>query len=142
MTTAVVVGKSSVHRILRAYFLYSLVLASALSIFYSMRLDTLAAGHDRLLRLGQLSGITLLALLFLTWVHRWPMPFDGRLPGTPSHVRPALYAVLCLGLIPPVVVAIFVLQGVAFSGDEGAYLVQADFFAHARLWGAVTSVQR
>ena len=59
----------------------------------------------------------------------------GRLPAR------MLFAGGCLTLLVTILIGVFALEEVPLSGDEGAYVYQADLFAHGQLAASVTPIQ-
>lgn len=128
----------------RVLFAYILFIAAALAIFsscFAFELDTLSAGRSRVLRLVQLGLITALSIGFLLYLWRkaWPDAASARI----LRVSSVRLGVGCAGLalLGAALIAMAVLQSVSLSGDEGAYLFQADLFAQARLWAVSSPIQ-
>lgn len=129
------------RRALAAYAGFALVGLGVLSICYTLGIDTFAV-RSRALRLVQLGLVTTLSFAFL--LYAWRRPWL-ELALTRLRRRPASWLYLCcvsVALIGAAATAIFVLQGVALSGDEGAYVFQAGLFAHGRLWTLPSPVQQ
>lgn len=129
------------RRALAAYAGFAAVVLGVLSVCYALGIDTFAA-RDRALRLIQPGLVTMLSFGFLLYVsrHPWPQPGIARLLR-----RPAPWPELCcvvLALAGTVAIATFVLQAVRLSGDEAAYVFQADLFTHGRSWMLPSAIQR
>jgi hypothetical protein len=133
--------KRGYRRLFLAYGLFSLVVLAVLAACFALKLDTLSAGYSRPLRLVQLGLVTVLSFGFLASLRH----VQTRLPSFRiSRSSSIMFGAACAlaGLLAAALVATVVLQSVPLSGDEGAYLYQADLFSHGRLWAQLTPVQR
>ena len=139
--TAITRTRQGNRRALAVYAGFALAVSGVLGVCYALGIDTFAA-PSRALRLVQLGLVTTLSLAFLIYASRRPWP-DLALARLLR--RPASWLGLCctaLALIGAATMAILVLQAVPLSGDEGAYVFQADLFAHSQLWTLPSPVQQ
>jgi len=115
-----------------------------LSVCYALGLDTLSVGHSRALRLIQLGILTATSFGFLFYLSRRTRPEAGITLASPLPGQSLTWAgaVAFLALITAALIAVFSIESsVLLSGDESAYVYQADMFAHGRLWSEPTPIQ-
>lgn len=135
------VFKQGYYRLLLAYCSFSLVVLAVLTVCFTLKLDTLSAGYSRRLRLVQLGLLIVLPLGLLAWLRNGQLGLPSlRISRFWSRMSGAACALG--GLLAAALIATVILQSVPLSGDEGAYLYQADLFSHGRLWAQLPPIEK